>query len=184
MTYPEPLYYGTSTIEFNAHVPSTLFANPFIFLVMVSGLLFILIYILDFLFIGYLCFRINKKEFQKKSVNYGEYLTFNAYSYTPILFIIPLITFWKFFFERLLLFKRYYPFIDWNPANILFISILGLFYAWKFIIQYRMNRVFIKSHRLKAILPMIIEIGMLLGILTLPLLLNDLFFELLTTSGF
>jgi hypothetical protein len=37
---------------------------------------------------------------------------------------------------------------------------------------------------LKAILPMIIEIGMLLGILTLPLLLNDLFFELLTTSGF
>jgi len=192
--YPEPLYYGISGKDFQSDVPEMVIDNPLLFLLILMGSNLLLIFFFDYLLftkIGFKLlskFKIRKNNRQNLDENNRKsplmlynYRFLMIFSFGPLLFLIPLITLWIFFFEKLHFTKPIYPLIDLNPQNVIILTLIFILYFWKILIEFRINKVFFKTNNFYSFLPCIIKIALLAILLFVPFALNDIIFKTFVT---
>ena len=179
--YPEPLYYGVSGEAFFQDMPTNLMPNSVIFLLIMIGLSVFIQFIFNFLMMGFLNYKVSQKISQRSKEDFKlkEYRNLYAYSFTPLLFWIPLFTFWIFFFERMIFLKPLYPMIDFTIPNLFLLSLVGFFLLWQFIIIIKINKVYFSLSRKFAIISVCIQVGILTVIFSSGFLLNDVIFNLM-----
>ena len=178
VAYPEVLYYGVSGSDFRRDMPTLLSPNLFVFLLLLMGMSVINQFLFQFLFIGALSYKMNTKLNPRESEDsrsIKDYLAFYAHSFTSFLFFIPLITIWLFFFERLIFMKPIFPFVDLTLPNITLLSLFTLIYVWKYFIEIQLNREYFGTTWLKAAIPVILQIMILLGVVFSLYLITTIF---------
>ena len=175
--YPEPLYYGTSGSALQKEIPSILIANPLLSLFVVLFAVFIIIFLCSYLSLGFLSYTIMSRISKGHDPQLSPYLSFYSYALTPLLFWIPVMVFRTFFFERWINLRPLYPFFDWTTPNIVHLLLLGACLVWKFIIEVRGNQAIFRVSPAKALLPVLAQAGLCIGLVNLPFLFNDLFFN-------
>ncbi|MGQ4872552.1 MAG: hypothetical protein ACP6IY_00600 [Promethearchaeia archaeon] len=192
--YPEPLYYGISGKDLQSDVPEMVIDNPLLFLLILMGSNLLLIFLFDYLLFTKIGFKLlNKYNLRKNnlqkldennrkpSILLYKYRFLMAFSFGPLLFLVPLITFWIFFFEKLNFTKPLYPLIDLNPQNAIILTLIFILYLWKILIEFRINKVFFKTNNYHSFLPCIIKIALLAILLFVPFALNDIIFKTFVT---
>ena len=177
ISYPEPLYYGTSTSILRQEVPSILTDNPleYLFGVMVTTIFAVFLY--TYCLWGAVGYSILRRFSDARHGALGKYLSCYAYSLTPLLFWVPVMVLRSLFFERWILLSPLYPFIDWTAPNLIHQIIIGGCLIWKFVIEVRLNQVFFGISTGKAMLPALGQALMLTVLLIGPAMYNDLFFN-------
>lgn len=166
--YPEPLYYGVSGTDFQQEMPTMLIPNIPLALLILLLISFSILFLFQYMFIGYIGYKlnsgINRRESAGNLHTFKNYLTFYAYTFTPYLFLVPIITLWTFFVEGLIITKPFFPFIDLTIPNIILLSIFGFIYFWKLYIEIQLNRQFFTNSKLRAAMPVFIQLAILVGI--------------------
>lgn len=178
--YPEPLYYGVSGTEFQQDMPTMITPNIPLALLILILISFTTLFLFQYIFIGFLGYRSNFKNRERESDishAFRDYLTLYAHSFTPFLFLIPIITIRIFFFEKLIMMGPFFPFIDLNPSNLIFLSLFGLIFFWKFYIEIHLNRQFFGSSRLRATMPVFLQLGILLVLFLSVYFISLMFFD-------
>jgi len=178
--YPEPLYYGIPGEIFQKDMPSMLVSDPLLFLILIILVSIFNQYFINYLFIGYLSYKINLKftrQDNENRFNLKNYLTFYAYSFSPLLFCFPLIIYWIFFFERLLFMTPLFTFFDLTAPNIILVSLLTFFLFWKYMIEVKLNKQFFKNSTSKAIIPVILQILLLLGLVLIVFIVSNILID-------
>lgn len=175
--YPEPLYYGVSGADFIQDMPTMLIPDPLLFLLIMILVSLGVQFLHCFLLMGLLNFKLNTKiaKRNKDNLKFKEYLNLYAYSFTPIMFLIPLFTLWLFFFERIIFLAPMYPMFDITIPNIILLSLIGFFIFWQYIIILRINKAYFELPLRYAAIPLLIQVGILILLVSLPVLLNDIF---------
>jgi len=177
--YPEPLFYGCSAAALKKEIPAIVIGNPMISLVMVVSGSFLFIFGYLFIFAGAVNHALLSRLGKGAMPALGEYLAFFAYSLSPLLFWIPAMAIRFFFFERLVFLRPSYPFFDWTGSNIIYFCAVGVFLAWKYLIELRINQALFKASMARSLALLLAQVILLLLLLLAPLLLNDLLFEAL-----
>jgi hypothetical protein len=177
--YPEPLYYGVSGEDLKAEVPSILVADPLLSLGIMVVIELLFTFVGGFLAVGTLSFLILRRLSRggHKRISLGAYLGYFAQSFHPMLFLIPLITWRFFFYERWVNLKPMYPFVDWTTNNVIAAAILAGIMCWKLFIELRLNQAAFRASLVKALVPVLVQVVLLAGVIAFPYLLNDLFFN-------
>jgi len=177
--YPEPLFYSCSAAALKKEIPAIVISNPMISLVTVVIGCFLFIFCYMFIFSGVVNYALFSRLGKGAKPAFNEYLVFFAYSLSPLLFWAPAMAIRLFFFERLVFMRPWYPFFDWTDSNIIYFCAVGVFLAWKYLIELRVNQALFKVSMARALAPLLVQIILLLLLLLAPLLLNDLLFEAL-----
>ena len=176
--YPEPLYYGVSGEQFQADMPALLIANPWLYLLVMLALSIILQFILNFLILGYINFQIMKRltrERQDSEFKPKEYLSLFAFSFLPMLFLVPILTLWDYFLENLMFMKPFFPFFDLTVPNIILLLIFAGFFLWKLFLEVIINKTYFNTSLKKSIIPILFEIGIIVFLLLSLFLITNLF---------
>jgi len=176
--YPEPLYYGVSGAEFQSDMPALLIANPWLYLLALLAISIILQFIINFLILGHINFRIMKcltRERRNSEAIAKEYLSLFAFSFLPLLFIVPVLTFWDYFLENLMFMKPIFPFFDLTVPNIILLTIFAGFFLWKLFLEVIINKIYFSTSVKKSIVPILFEIGIIVFLLLSLFLITNLF---------
>jgi hypothetical protein len=177
ISYPEPLYYGTSNSVLRQEVPSILMDNPleYLFGVVVAAIFTIFLY--TYCLWGAVGYFVLRRFSDARHGALGKYLSCYANSLTPLLFWVPVMVLRSFFFERWIPLSPLYPFIDWTAPNLIHQIIIGGCLIWKFVIEVRLNQGFFGISAGRAMLPVLGQALMLTVLLIGPAMYNDLLFD-------
>ncbi|MFX0102201.1 MAG: hypothetical protein ACFFCS_21730 [Candidatus Hodarchaeota archaeon] len=183
--YPEPLYYGITEETPHAQIPIVTMSNPLFLLAFVLiGLIIFWLY--NHIIVGIINYFILKGLSKEKNttISFKSYLTFHGYTITPILFMVPVMVFRIFFFERMFAANFQFPFFDMSGPTIVFLVILLGFVMWKWIIELGVNRKLFKLPLIKTCIPWGIHVGILflsiyISSLILPPILTDIVINLI-----
>ncbi|MFX0099458.1 MAG: hypothetical protein ACFFCS_07745 [Candidatus Hodarchaeota archaeon] len=180
IAYPDTLYYGVSGSDLLEINPGVLIDNPFVFLIGLIGLGLILIFLWSFLLNGNVNFALMKRLTKNRNPLHSkkDYLSLYSYSFTPFMLTIPIFFFRVFFFEKLLFFKPFFPLVDWTIPNIVFFCLIGVLFAWKFTIEFRINQKMFQVPGIKAMVTILYQVAILIVILTVPFAFNEMIFDL------
>lgn len=180
IAYPDTLYYGVPGADLLEINPGVVVDNPLVLLIGLIGLDFIFIFLWAFLFNGNVNFSLLQRMAAKRGPppSKNQYLSLYSGTFIPFMFAIPLFFFRIFFFEKLLIVKPFFPLVDWTIPNIVFFALVGVLFAWKFIIEFRVNQKFFQVSGIKALVTIAYQVAILIVILVLPFALNDLIFDL------
>lgn len=165
--YPEVLYYGVSGTGFQKDMPTFIFPDPLIFLFMLILASIANQFLFQYLFIGYIGYKINIKLSTseiKRTRSFKDYLSNYAFSFTPFLFLVPILTFWLYFFERLIFMKPIFPLFDLTIPNIILLAIFTGCFAWKYYIEIQINKTYFGTSTFKAAVPVLIQIALLVSL--------------------
>jgi len=177
ISYPEPIYYGTSSSVLRQEVPSILTDNPleYLFGVVVAATFTIFVYF--YCLWGTIGYFVLRPFSNSRHGAFGRYLSCYANSLIPLLFWVPVMVCRTFFFERWIQLSPLYPFIDWTAPNMIHQVIIGGCLVWKFVIEVRLNQAFFGISTGKAILPVLGQALLLTVLLIAPSMYNNFFFR-------
>ncbi|MFX0101262.1 MAG: YIP1 family protein [Candidatus Hodarchaeota archaeon] len=173
--YPEPWYYGLGPGTPSDNIPIIEDSNPVILVALVILLLAINLVYFN-LIAGGLNFFIMKRLSKQERVtpSFRVFFSYYSYSLTPLFLGLPVAAFRLYFFGKITLYNLDFPFFDTTIQNILYVVILGVFYAWMYIIQGKMNESIFNVPRWKSAIPVLLNVAITMTCLfiVLPLILN------------
>jgi hypothetical protein len=182
ISYPEPLYYGTSTSVLRQEVPSILTDNPLEYLFGVMAAVILAVFLYTYCVWGVAGYFVLRRFSNARHCAFGKYLSYYSNSLPPLLFLVQIMVLRSFFFERWIQLSPLYPFVDWTAPNIIHQIIMGGCLIWKFFIEIRLNQAFFGITTGKAMLPVLGQALVLTVLLVVPSMYNNIFFNLMKDS--
>ena len=166
--YPERIYYGVPLDAELKMLFRISVSEPAIFM-MIIGLAFFLIFILNFMISGTSNYLISRTLSRGKvKTSYKEYISVYGYSSTlPLLLLGVFTIFWVYFVEKFNFTTELPPFFDWTLINMVFFGIFFGFLAWKWISEIRINQAFFDISFIRATIPELVQIATFIGFLLL-----------------
>ncbi len=155
--YPEPLYYGLGPDTPHAHLYIIEQSNP----LLLAGLVILLLIINAGFFLGIggsLNYGLSKLLARGRgdAPSYRAFMACSGYAFTPLMLAVPLAAFRYFFFGRITFSNHDFPFFDLTVPNIVYIVLLGIIYAWTFVVQAKINRAMFRGLGWRAAIPPIV----------------------------
>nr|MDO8111569.1 hypothetical protein [Candidatus Sigynarchaeota archaeon] len=152
--YPEPLYYGLGPSTPHAHLYVIEQSNP----LLLAGLVILLLLFNAVYFHGFagsLNYLLSRwlSRGQGTTPSFRAFMTRSGYGFMPLLLTIPLASFRFFFLGRISFNNHDFPFFDMTVPNSIYIVFLGLFYAWMFVVQAKINRAMFNGLGWRASIP-------------------------------
>ncbi len=183
--YPEPLYYGLGPGTPHANLSIIEQSNPLILILLVVVLLVInLIYF--HILLGSLNYGLSKLLGRERgnAPPFHAYMSCSGYGLMPLLLTIPLAAFRIFFFGRIAFNNHDFPFFDMTVPNIVYVILLGIIYAWMFVVQAKINRATFSGlgwrSAIGPIAGALITCALLAAIaIVLPPILNDIVYSII-----
>lgn len=160
--YPGSLRGGPNLFIFGPSTPTLLL------LFFLAG--FALVFVLDFLAYGltsrWILIRCssNRKERASPARKTG-FLARYGLTFSPVAFASVFIIFWAYFFERFNYAKVIFPIVDLTVPVVVFLAVLGGFFAWKCFLEYQFFLGYFDVLPKRAILPILVKLGIIAGLI-------------------
>ena len=82
--------------------------------------------------------------------------------------IFGLITiFWSYFGEKLYIATEIFPYIDFTPLNIIYLTLYFISIIWRLIVEFIINQNYFQISFFKSLVPEIIEFSIVISLLVL-----------------